>query len=210
MLRTVRELAKGLKEPTQYHWGLLKRAGRYLKGMPRLVQLIPHQEFFASVQGWSDTDHAGCVRTRKSTTGTVVQLGKAVIKATAKGQAVIALSSGEAEYYGLISTASACLAEQAMLSDWGIQCPVFINMDATTGISIGSRRGLGKVKHIHTCFLWVQEIIDSGRIKLRKVGTGSMLADLMTKPLDAKLIQRFLEGMEFTSKPGRHPLALKT
>ena len=210
MLRTVRELAKGLKEPTQYHWGLLKRAGRYLKGMPRLVQLIPHQEFFASVQGWSDTDHAGCVRTRKSTTGTVVQLGKAVIKATAKGQAVIALSSGEAEYYGLISTASACLGEQAMLSDWGIQCPVFINMDATTGISIGSRRGLGKVKHIHTCFLWVQEIIDSGRIKLRKVGTGSMLADLMTKPLDAKLIQRFLEGMEFTSKPGRHPLALKT
>ena len=210
MLRTVRELAKGLKEPTQYHWGLLKRAGRYLKGMPRLVQLIPHQEFFASVQGWSDTDHAGCVRTRKSTTGTVVQLGKAVIKATAKGQAVIALSSGEAEYYGLISTASACLGEQAMLSDWGIQCPVVINMDATTGISIGSRRGLGKVKHIHTCFLWVQEIIDSGRIKLRKVGTGSMLADLMTKPLDAKLIQRFLEGMEFSSKPGRHPLALKT
>ena len=210
MLRTVRELAKGLKEPTQYHWGLLKRAGRYLKGMPRLVQLIPHQEFFASVQGWSDTDHAGCVRTRKSTTGTVVQLGKAVIKATAKGQAVIALSSGEAEYYGLISTTSACLGEQAMLSDWGIQCPVVINMDATTGISIGSRRGLGKVKHIHTCFLWVQEIIDSGRIKLRKVGTGSMLADLMTKPLDAKLIQRFLEGMEFSSKPGRHPLALKT
>ena len=63
--------------------------------MPRLVQLIPHQEFFASIQGWSDTDHAGCVRTRKSTTGTVVQLGKAVIKATAKSQAVIALSREE-------------------------------------------------------------------------------------------------------------------
>ncbi|CAE7420072.1 RE2, partial [Symbiodinium sp. CCMP2592] len=140
MLRTVRELAKGLKEPTQYHWNLLKRAGRYLRGAPRLVQLIPHQEGFSVIQGWSDTDHAGCVRTRKSTTGTVVQLGKAVIKATAKGQAVIALSSGEAEYYGLISTTSACLGEQAMLADWGINCPVIINMDATTGISIGSRR----------------------------------------------------------------------
>ena len=139
-----------------------------------------------------------------------MQLGKAVIKATAKGQAVIALSSGEAEYYGLISTASACLGEQAMLSDWGIQCPVVINMGRHHGYIHRKRRGLGKVKHIHTCFHWVQEIIDSGRIRLRKVGTGSMLADLMTKPLDAKLIQRFLEGMEFTSKPGRHPLALKT
>ncbi|CAE7251708.1 unnamed protein product [Symbiodinium sp. CCMP2592] len=210
MLRTVRELAKGLKEPTQYPWNLLKRAGRYLRGAPRLVQLIPHQEGFSVIQGWSDTDHAGCVRTRKSTTGTVVQLGKAVIKATAKGQAVIALSSGEAEYYGLISTTSACLGEQAMLADWGINCPVVINMDATTGISIGSRRGLGRVKHIHTCFLWVQEVIDSGRVKLKKVPTGEMLADLMTKPLDAKLIQKFLQGMGYNSRSGRHPLALKT
>ncbi|CAE6933232.1 RE2 [Symbiodinium sp. CCMP2592] len=210
MLRTVRELAKGLKEPTQYHWNLLKRAGRYLRGAPRLVQLIPHQEGFSVIQGWSDTDHAGCVRTRKSTTGTVVQLGKSVIKATAKGQAVIALSSGEAEYYGLISTTSACLGEQAMLTDWGINCPVVINMDATTGISIGSRRGLGRVKHIHTCFLWVQEVIDSGRVKLKKVPTEEMLADLMTKPLDAKLIQKFLQGMGYNNRAGRHPLALKT
>ena len=30
LLRTVRELAKGLKEPQQHHWGLLKRAARYL------------------------------------------------------------------------------------------------------------------------------------------------------------------------------------
>ncbi|CAE7805490.1 unnamed protein product [Symbiodinium sp. CCMP2592] len=193
MLRTVRELAKGLKEPTRYHWNLLKRAGRYLRGAPRLVQLIPHQEGFSVIQGWSDTDPAGCVHTRKSTTGAVEQLGKAVIKATAKGQAVIALSK-----------------KQAMLADWGINCPVITNMDATTGISIGSRTGLGRVKHIHTCFLWVQEVIDSGRVKLKKVPTGEMLADLMTKPLDAKLIQKFLQGMGYNSREGRHPLALKT
>ena len=93
MLRTVRELAKGLKSPTSFHWTLLKGAARYLKGVPRLVQLIPNQDSFSTIQAWSDTDHAGCVRTRKSTTGTVIQLGRSVIKATAKGQAVIALSS---------------------------------------------------------------------------------------------------------------------
>ena len=184
MLRTVRELAKGLKSPTSFHWTLLKRAARYLKGVPRLVQLIPNQDSFSTIQAWSDTDHAGCVRTRKSTTGTVIQLGRSVIKATAKGQAVIALSSGEAEYYGLISTASAALGEQAMLEDWNISCPVYVNMDATTGISIGSRRGLGKVKHIATCYLWVQDLVDRQRIRLRKVNTGDMLADIMTKPLD--------------------------
>eukprot|EP00439_Symbiodinium_sp_Y106_P005361 s12533_g1.t1 len=119
LLRTVRELAKGLKEPQQHHWGLLKRAARYLRGAPRLVQLIPYQEHFTSINAWSDSDHAGCIKTRKSTTGTVIQLGESTVKTAAKGQAVIALSTGEAEYYGLISTASTALGEQAMMADWG-------------------------------------------------------------------------------------------
>ena len=31
-------------------------------------------------------------------------------------------------------------------------------MDATAGIAIGSRRGLGRVKHIDTVFLWAQHV----------------------------------------------------
>ncbi|CAE7223346.1 GIP [Symbiodinium sp. CCMP2592] len=141
LLRTVRELAKGLKEPQQHHWGLLKRAARYLRGAPRLVQLIPYQEHFTSINAWSDSDHAGCIKTRKSTTGTVIQLGEVTVKTAAKGQAVIAMSTGEAEYYGLISTASTALGEQAMMADWGIKLSVNIAMDASAGISIGSGEG---------------------------------------------------------------------
>ena len=168
MLRTVRELAKGRKEPQQYHWGLLKRAARYLRGTPRLVQLIPYQDQFTCINAWSDSDHAGCIRSRKSTTGTVVQLGEATVKTAAKGQAVIALSTGEAEYYALISTAATALGEQAMMADWGVKLSVNIAMDASAGISIASRRGLGKVKHIDTCYLWVQEIVDQKRVTLKR------------------------------------------
>ena len=208
LLRTVRELAKGLKEPQQHHWGLLKRAARYLRGAPRLVQLIPYQEHFTSVNAWSDSDHAGCIKTRKSTTGTVIQLGEATVKTAAKGQAVIALSTGEAEYYGLISTASTALGEQAMMADWGVKLSVNIAMDASAGISIGSRRGLGKVKHIDTCYLWVQEIVDQGRIRLKKVNTQDMLADLMTKPLDGQTAAKLLGRMGYCVRSGKHELAL--
>ena len=208
LLRTVRELAKGLKELQQHHWGLLKRAARYLRGAPRLVQLIPYQEHFTSVNAWSDSDHAGCIKTRKSTTGTVIQLGEATVKTAAKGQAVIALSTGEAEYYGLISTASTALGEQAMMADWGIKLSVNIAMDASAGISIGSRRGLGKVKHIDTCYLWVQEIVDQGRISLKKVNTQDMLADLMTKPLDGQTATKLLGRMGYCIRSGKHELAL--
>ncbi len=32
-------------------------------------------------------------------------------------------------------------------------------MDATAGLAIGSRNGLGRVKHIDTVFLWAQEVV---------------------------------------------------
>ena len=180
MLRTVREMAKGLKEPQQYHWGLLKRAARYLRGTPRLVQLVPYQDQFTCINAWSDSDHAG----------------------------VIALSTGEAEYYALISTASTALGEQAMMADWGVKLSVNIAMDASAGISIASRRGLGKVKHIDTCYLWVQEIVAQGRIHLKKVNTQDMLADLMTKPLDHQTATKLMSRMGYNTRNGRHHLAL--
>ena len=98
-------------------------------------------------------------------------LGRCTIHTYSKGQAVIALSSGEAEYYGLVSGVSQTLGVVYMGADWGISLKGHIWMDATAGIAIGSRRGLGKVKHIDTVFLWVQEVVGQGRVSLGKKGT---------------------------------------
>eukprot|EP00439_Symbiodinium_sp_Y106_P084392 s1430_g25.t1 len=84
-----------------------------------------------------------------------------------------------------------------MMADWGVKLSVNIAMDASAGISIGSRRGLGQVKHIDTCYLWVQEIVDQGRIRLKKVNTQDMLADLMTKPLDGQTATKLLGRMGY-------------
>ncbi len=80
-------------------------------------------------------------------------LGKCAIKTYCRGQAVIALSPGEAEYYGLVSGVSNVLGEVSLAKDWGICFEAQIWMDATTGIAIRNQRGLGRVKHIDTVFL---------------------------------------------------------
>ena len=147
-----KELAKGLKKPTQAHFQMLKRGVRYLRSHPRLVHLFSNQDKFTQLEVWVDADHAGCIRSRKSTTGTVLRLGKNTIRNTCKSQAVIALSSGEAEYYGLVSGLCQGLGEQSTLKDWGISIPMIGFMDATTGLAIGSRHGLGRVKHIDTSY----------------------------------------------------------
>ena len=187
----------------------LKRLARYLKGHPRLVQIFKYQTEIKAMEMWCDSDHAGCVRSRKSTSGGVLMLGGCCIRAYCKQQAVIALSSGEAEYYGLVSAASNLLGDHSLALDWGIRLRPHIWMDATAGIAIGSRRGLGRVKHIDTVFLWCQQVITSGRVKLGKKSTQDMLADVLTKAVPEGTMKKALAEMGFTFKEGKHHKALK-
>ena len=82
-------------------------------------------------------------------------------------------------------------------------------MDATAGIVIGSRRGLGRVKHIDTVFLWVQALVTDGRITVGKKPTKEMLADFLTKHVDAATMKMCLAGLGVKFEPGQSKLTLK-
>ena len=82
--------------PTETSLKAIKRLGRYLRGRKRLVYSYPWQVTDV-VDVYSDTDWAGCLRTRKSTSGGCVRMGGHMTKAWSATQASLALSSGEAE-----------------------------------------------------------------------------------------------------------------
>ena len=105
----------------------------------------------------SDTDYAGCRETRKSTIGGVAVLGTHVIKHWSKTQAVIALSSGEAEYYGTVFGASQGLGLRSILEDMGLTRNLRVKTDASAAQGISNRLGIGKVRHIETNQLWLQQ-----------------------------------------------------
>ena len=58
----------------------LKRLARYLRLKLRLVQNFEYQETVSEIVCWADADHAGFVRTRKSTSSGVLMHGKHVLK----------------------------------------------------------------------------------------------------------------------------------
>ena len=111
---TCKELAKGMSSPTEGHWQQLKRLGRYLLYRPRLVLNFQYQSKTTFLDSRVDTDHAGCLKTRKSTNGGALMIGKHCIRSWSTTQSVIALSSGEAEYYGVVKGASVLLGAIAM------------------------------------------------------------------------------------------------
>ena len=59
-----KEIARLMSEPCEAHWEKLKRLGRYLAGVPRLVQRVERQGPPSCVLASSDSDHGGCLRRR--------------------------------------------------------------------------------------------------------------------------------------------------
>ena len=201
--RVVRELAKGMQRPTVRHEQMLKRAVRYLRYAPRVRLRWRRNQSLTTAEVFNDTDHAGCIRTRKSTSVCVVMLGSCLLLSLCRGQARIALSSGEAEYYGLVTGCSEGLGVVSLAKDFGVLLLLHIWMDATAGSAIGSRRGLGRVKHIDTVFLWVQEVVNRKRAVLGKVHASQNLSDVLTKPVSGPELMRFIKAMGYEYLGGR-------
>ena len=80
-----------------------------------------------------------------------------------------------------------------MLQDMGCRLPIEAMTDASAAKGIASRRGLGKTRHIQVHYLWVQERVGNGDIKLTKVWGGENPADLLTKYLSKDTMLRALQ-----------------
>ena len=153
---------------------------------------------------WTDTDYAGCPITRKSTSGGVCMLNGHLIKSWCSSQNIVALSSGEAEYYGLVRGAAHGIGLRSLLEDLGIQRRVKIKTDASVAKSIASRRGVGKIRHIEVNQLWLQEKVRNKDIELRKVKGLDNLADALTRNVDGDDIDKHLKGTRARIAAGRH------
>ena len=108
-------------------------------------------------------------------------LGCHTIKHWSSTQFSVALSSGEAEFAGVIRGAGQCLGFQDLLRDLGVEAPIRVWTDSSAAIGICTRQGLGKLRHLDTHTLWIQQAVRLGRIDLRKVAGEVNPADLLTK-----------------------------
>ena len=108
-------------------------------------------------------------------------LGSHLLKSWASTQSSIALSSGEAEFHGLVRGAGVGLGFQSLLDDLGCKLGLQIWTDSSAAIGIASRQGLGKLRHLDTHTLWLQHALRANWFSLRKISGEVNPADLFTK-----------------------------
>ena len=73
-----------------------------------------------------------------------------------------------------------------MMKDLGHELKLRIWTDSSAAIGVCSRQGLGKLRHLDTHLLWIQQAVRSRRIDLRKIDGESNPADIFTKHLSSR------------------------
>ena len=128
------------------------------------------------------------------------------IKTWSATQQVIALSSGEAEYYGMVKGAGNALGTVGVLQDLGIKYEITLYTDSSAAKGISSRRGLGKVRHVELNELWLQDQVARGRIAVRKISGDDNISDSLTKHATPDRIKQTMRGTLQRIVPGRHAI----
>ena len=196
-VRSFSDIASGMANPTILHMLKIKRLGRYLLKHPPEIWEFEYQETPKSVCVMSDSDRATCKTTRKSMSSSMERFGAHVIDASYARQSVVALSSGEAEFYALTRSAAIGRTTKQIWDVIGFPgLPLVVKTDSTAAKGIAGRKGVGRVKHLLDLRdLWVQDLVARGDLRVEKEPTDTNWADLGTKPLSGQRITELLKLM---------------
>nr|GEV98716.1 putative reverse transcriptase domain-containing protein [Tanacetum cinerariifolium] len=125
-------------QPTEKYLTAVKRIFRYLKDTIHMGLWYPKDIDF-ELTAFSDSDHAGCLDSRKSISGGVQFLGgDKLVSWSSKKQDCTSMSSAEAEYVSLSACCAQVLWMRTQLTDYGFhfdKIPMYCDSKAAIAIS---------------------------------------------------------------------------
>ena len=202
-----KELCRCFAAPNDKARDALKRLVKYVCGRPRLVWEFLFQPSVSTLTTSCDTDFAGCLVTRRSTTGGIAQRGLHLIRHWSTTQSVVTLSSAEAELTGICRSTSNSMGLISIAKDLGMDWQLQIQTDAAAAIGVCRRRGLGRIRHLATADLWIQDRLRQKDFTLVKIAGTENASDILTKHVDRQTLDKHLPAMGLRFEDGRSSLA---
>ena len=175
-----------MENPTTEHLAVMKRVLRYAGTLhfgchykrKKDPQLVGYSD--------SDSDMAGDIDTRKSTSGILFFLGDNTITWQSQKQKIVALSSCEAEYIAASTGACQGMWLARLLAELkGEEAnTVTLKIDNESAIALSKNPVFhDRSKYIDIRYHFIRECVEEDRVRLQSIGTTEQLANILTKAL---------------------------
>ena len=206
---STKEICRGMSRPTKGDHRRLKRLGRYLVESPRAVMVYRWQGRQQGIDGFTDSDWAGCPKSLKSTSGGALMIGGHCVKSWSSTQKCVTLSSGEAELVATVKTSTETIGLAQLARDWGVELEGKILTDSSAALGVVRRKGNGKLRHINVGMMWIQQKEEDGELEFEKVRGDLNPSDLMTKGLQMKTMKAHMARLGQEWREGRASAGLQ-
>ena len=188
-------VSRYMHDPGKEHWQAVKWILRYILNTVDVGLVFEKgKQDGKSVVGYCDSDYAGDLDKRRSTTGYAFTFAKAPVSWKSTLQPTVALSTTEAEYMAVTEAMKEAIWLQGLLDELGIGLKQMeIHCDSQSAIHLAKNQVYhARTKHIDVRYHFVREILEKGRVLLQKIPTAENPADMMTKVVTAIKFQHCL------------------
>jgi len=160
------------------------RVLQYLKGTQEMGIIYGIEDQL--LHCYVDADYAGCLDTRKSTSGFVFKLNGGPVSWASKKQQSVASSTVESEYIAFHAAVKEAKWLRLLLLDLGQGDNAIIVLCDNAGCLANVKNPMPSsyVKHIDVAYHMVRDQVAAGYIEPFYVPSADNLADMFTKPLD--------------------------
>mgnify|MGYP002776928589 CR=1 FL=1 len=137
------------------------------------------------LEGFTDSDMSGDVDSSRSTSGYMMTYAWRVVSWQSRLQKVVALSTTEAEYMGVVEARKELIWMRSFLSDVGMKQGEFLlHCDSHSATHLAKKAAYhSQTKHIQRMYHWLREKVDEGEFTLVKIHTDDNGSDMLTKNL---------------------------
>ncbi|CAL1368767.1 unnamed protein product [Linum trigynum] len=187
-----------------------KRILRYLKGTLGYGIWYQKGQDEDCLVGYTDSEYAGDLNDRKSTSGYAFFLDGGVVLWASKKQPVVTLSTIEAKFVAASYTAAQCIWLRRILEHMGWETSVKkatrVYCDNSSTIKLSRNLILhGRSKHIDVRFHFLRDLVKDEVIELMHCGFEEQAANILTKALKLETFE-FLRAklgvIEFAAREG--------
>ena len=191
----VTKLSQHMSKPTKAHLGLAKHVLRYIKGTLDFSLKFTKSNDPLKLTGFCDSDW-GSSDDRRSITGYCYKLNTngPLISWKSQKQRIVALSSCEAEYVSLTSAVQEGKFLSQLYADMN-NCDkniVILYVDNQGAIALAKNPVFHqRSKHIDIRYHYIRLEVDNKNVELIYVPSEENVADIFTKPLTKKNLQKF-------------------